>query len=142
MRLSSSGTFIHGNYWGSPSIFGNANTSHGCIGLQDAKGANDKSKPGSWFYENSITGDVVDVRNTGDKVIAPDNGLNGWNMDWAQWKAGVRRLTAPAGASADPVRVSADPYTRPPAPCAVARIPDRGAGHFPFRGASPSTADA
>ncbi|MFJ2767576.1 Ig-like domain-containing protein [Streptomyces sp. NPDC087300] len=88
MRLSNSGTFIHGNYWGSPSIFGGANTSHGCIGLQDAKGAGDKSTPGSWFYENSITGDVVDVRNTGDKVIAPDNGLNGWNMDWAQWKAG------------------------------------------------------
>ncbi|WP_069884664.1 L,D-transpeptidase [Streptomyces luteocolor] len=88
MRLSNSGTFIHGNYWGSPSIFGSANTSHGCIGLQDAKGAGDKSTPGSWFYENSITGDVVDVRNTGDKVIAPDNGLNGWNMDWAQWKAG------------------------------------------------------
>ncbi|MEU7579393.1 Ig-like domain-containing protein [Streptomyces sp. NPDC041068] len=88
MRLSSSGTFIHGNYWGSPSIFGSANTSHGCIGLQDAKGAGDKSTPGSWFYENTITGDVVDVRNTGDKTIAPDNGLNGWNMDWAQWKAG------------------------------------------------------
>ncbi|MEU8954165.1 Ig-like domain-containing protein [Streptomyces sp. NPDC048518] len=88
MRLSNSGTFIHGNYWGSPSIFGGANTSHGCIGLQDAKGAGDKSTPGSWFYENSITGDVVDVRNTGDKVVAPDNGLNGWNMDWAQWKAG------------------------------------------------------
>ncbi|MEU7643496.1 L,D-transpeptidase [Streptomyces huasconensis] len=88
MRLSSSGTFIHGNYWGSPSIFGNANTSHGCIGLEDAKGAGDKSKPGAWFFDNTITGDVVDVRNTGDKVIAPDNGLNGWNMDWAQWKAG------------------------------------------------------
>ncbi|MEU6122391.1 Ig-like domain-containing protein [Streptomyces sp. NPDC047123] len=88
MRLSNSGTFIHGNYWGSPSIFGGANTSHGCIGLQDAKGAGDKSTPGSWFYENSITGDVVDVRNTGDKTVAPDNGLNGWNMDWAQWKAG------------------------------------------------------
>ncbi|MEU1132081.1 Ig-like domain-containing protein [Streptomyces sp. NPDC005900] len=88
MRLSSSGTFIHGNYWGSPSIFGQANTSHGCIGLEDAKGAGDKSKPGAWFFDNTITGDVVDVRNTGDKVIAPDNGLNGWNMDWAQWKAG------------------------------------------------------
>ncbi|MFD9910045.1 Ig-like domain-containing protein [Streptomyces sp. NPDC059063] len=88
MRLSSSGTFIHGNYWGSSSIFGNVNTSHGCIGLKDAKGAGDKSTPGSWFFENSITGDVVDVRNTGDKVVAPDNGLNGWNMSWAQWKAG------------------------------------------------------
>ncbi|MCI3932730.1 L,D-transpeptidase [Streptomyces sp. AN091965] len=88
MRLSSSGTFIHGNYWGSQSIFGNVNTSHGCIGLQDAKGAGDKSTPGSWFFENTITGDVVDVRNTGDKTIAPDNGLNGWNMSWTQWKAG------------------------------------------------------
>ncbi|WP_030668505.1 L,D-transpeptidase [Streptomyces sp. NRRL B-1347] len=88
MRLSSSGTFIHGNYWGSKSIFGNVNTSHGCIGLEDAKGAGDKSTPGSWFFENTITGDVVDVRNTGDKTIAPDNGLNGWNMSWAQWKAG------------------------------------------------------
>ncbi|EPH43996.1 putative L,D-transpeptidase [Streptomyces aurantiacus JA 4570] len=88
MRLSSSGTFIHGNYWGASSIFGNVNTSHGCIGLRDAKGANDKSTPGSWFFENTITGDVVDVRNTGDKTIAPDNGLNGWNMSWAEWKAG------------------------------------------------------
>ncbi|GHE56947.1 lipoprotein [Streptomyces longispororuber] len=88
MRLSSSGTFIHGNYWGASSIFGNVNTSHGCIGLKDTKGANDKSTPGSWFFRNSITGDVVDVRNTGDKTIAPDNGLNGWNMSWAEWKAG------------------------------------------------------
>ncbi|WAC96367.1 L,D-transpeptidase [Streptomyces sp. NA13] len=88
MRLSTSGTFIHGNYWGDKSIFGNANTSHGCVGLADAKGANDASTPGAWFYNNSMVGDVVDVRNTGDKTISPDNGLNGWNMDWAQWKAG------------------------------------------------------
>ncbi|MEV7791450.1 Ig-like domain-containing protein [Streptomyces sp. NPDC087512] len=88
MRLSTSGTFIHGNYWGAKSIFGNANTSHGCVGLADAKGAGDPNTPGSWFYDNSIVGDVVVVQNTGDKTIAPDNGLNGWNMDWAQWKAG------------------------------------------------------
>ncbi|MET9160135.1 Ig-like domain-containing protein [Streptomyces parvulus] len=87
MRLSTSGTFIHGNYWGK-GIFGQANTSHGCVGLEDAKGANDPNTPGSWFFDNSIIGDVVVVQNTGDKTIAPDNGLNGWNMDWAQWKAG------------------------------------------------------
>ncbi len=87
MRLSTSGTFIHGNYWGK-GIFGNANTSHGCVGLADAKGADDPNTPGAWFYNNSIVGDVVVVQNTGDKTIAPDNGLNGWNMDWAQWKAG------------------------------------------------------
>ncbi|MFI5570774.1 Ig-like domain-containing protein [Streptomyces sp. NPDC051740] len=88
MRLSTSGTFIHGNYWGAKSIFGSANTSHGCVGLSDTKGANDPSTPGAWFYDNSIIGDVVVVQNTGDKTIAPDNGLNGWNMSWEQWKAG------------------------------------------------------
>jgi hypothetical protein len=88
MRLSTSGTFIHGNYWGAKSIFGSVNTSHGCVGLSDTKGANDPSTPAAWFYDHSIIGDVVVVKNTGDKTIAPDNGLNGWNMDWAQWKAG------------------------------------------------------
>ncbi len=88
MRLSTSGTFIHGNYWGADSIFGNANTSHGCIGLNDAKGANDPNQPGAWFFDNSIVGDVVIVVNSKDTTIKPDNGLNGWNMNWADWKAG------------------------------------------------------
>ncbi|GAA4783188.1 L,D-transpeptidase [Streptomyces ziwulingensis] len=88
MRLSTSGTFVHGNYWGAKSIFGSANTSHGCVGLSDTKGANDSGTPAAWFYDHSLIGDVVVVQNTGDKTIAPDNGLNGWNMDWAQWKAG------------------------------------------------------
>ncbi|NBM19423.1 Ig-like domain-containing protein [Streptomyces sp. GC420] len=88
MRLSTSGTFIHGNYWGADSIFGSVNTSHGCVGLNDVEGAGDPNQPAAWFYDNSIIGDVVVVKNTGDKTIAPDNGLNGWNMDWAQWKAG------------------------------------------------------
>ncbi|MEW2509785.1 Ig-like domain-containing protein [Streptomyces sp. NPDC046870] len=88
MRLTNSGTFIHGNYWGAPSVFGNVNTSHGCVGLQDKKGADDPSTPASWFYDHSLIGDVVVVQHTGDKTVSPDNGLNGWNMDWAQWKAG------------------------------------------------------
>ncbi|MEU5287819.1 Ig-like domain-containing protein [Streptomyces sp. NPDC020755] len=87
MRLSTSGTFIHGNYWGK-GIFGNANTSHGCVGLADVKGANDSSAPGAWFYDNSLVGDVVIVKNSPDKTITPDNGLNGWNMSWSEWTAG------------------------------------------------------
>ncbi|MEU9931169.1 Ig-like domain-containing protein [Streptomyces anulatus] len=87
MRLSTSGTFIHGNYWGK-GIFGNANTSHGCVGLADVKGANDSSAPGAWFYDNSLVGDVVIIKNSPDKTITPDNGLNGWNMSWAEWTAG------------------------------------------------------
>ncbi|MGW7596013.1 L,D-transpeptidase, partial [Streptomyces rubiginosohelvolus] len=88
MRLSTSGTFIHGNYWGAKSIFGNVNTSHGCIGLSDTKGAGDPNTDGTWFFDNSQVGDVVIVKNSKDKTIQPDNGLNGWNMDWSQWVAG------------------------------------------------------
>ncbi|MFJ4838565.1 Ig-like domain-containing protein [Streptomyces sp. NPDC088746] len=87
MRLSTSGTFIHGNYWGAKSIFGSANTSHGCVGLSDAKGADDPGTAGAWFYDNSMIGDVVIVKNSPDKTIAPDNGLNGWNMSWSEWTA-------------------------------------------------------
>ncbi|MFG2403610.1 Ig-like domain-containing protein [Streptomyces brevispora] len=87
MRLSTSGTFIHGNYWGDKSIFGSVNTSHGCVGLPDAKGAGDAGQPGAWFYNNSIVGDVVVIKNSPDKTIQPDNGLNGWNMSWAEWQA-------------------------------------------------------
>ncbi|MFG2710287.1 Ig-like domain-containing protein [Streptomyces goshikiensis] len=88
MRLSNSGTFIHGNYWGPDSVFGSANTSHGCVGLNDKQGANDPSQPAAWFFDNSLIGDVVTVVNSPDKNIKPDNGLNGWNLSWADWKAG------------------------------------------------------
>ncbi|MFD7262811.1 Ig-like domain-containing protein [Streptomyces sp. NPDC059874] len=89
MRLSNSGTFIHGNYWGADSVFGSANTSHGCVGLNDVKGANDPNQPAAWFFDNSLIGDVVTVVNSPDKTITPENGLNGWNMSWADWKAGA-----------------------------------------------------
>ncbi|MFF4604427.1 Ig-like domain-containing protein [Streptomyces sp. NPDC001339] len=87
MRLSNSGTFIHGNYWGDPSIFGNAGTSHGCVGLRDNKGGGGDT-PGKWFFDESLVGDVVIVKNSHDKTVQPDNGLNGWNLSWADWKAG------------------------------------------------------
>ncbi|WP_406284638.1 Ig-like domain-containing protein [Streptomyces sp. NBC_00209] len=87
MRLSTSGTFIHGNYWGK-GIFGKVNTSHGCVGLQDVKGAGDADQPAAWFYNNSMVGDVVIVKNSPDKTIPPSNGLNGWNLSWAEWTAG------------------------------------------------------
>ncbi|GAA2412218.1 Ig-like domain-containing protein [Streptomyces pulveraceus] len=85
MRLSTSGTFIHGNYWGASSIFGSTNTSHGCVGLQDVRGAWSSKTPAAWLFDNSLIGDVVVVKNSHDKTIAPDNGLNGWNMSWSEW---------------------------------------------------------
>ncbi|MFF4298066.1 L,D-transpeptidase [Streptomyces vinaceus] len=86
MRLSKSGTFIHGNYWQPKSVFGKANTSAGCIGLPDVKpGAAGEDTIAKWFYENSMVGDVVRVVNSPDGVIKPDNGLNSWNLEWSQW---------------------------------------------------------
>jgi hypothetical protein len=85
MRLSNSGTFIHGNYWAATGVFGSSNTSHGCVGLHDARGGGDSSTPASWFYNHSLIGDVVVVKNSHDQTIAPDNGLNGWNMSWSDW---------------------------------------------------------
>ncbi|MEU6012766.1 Ig-like domain-containing protein [Streptomyces sp. NPDC047515] len=85
MRLSTSGTFIHGNYWGGAGVFGSANTSHGCVGLQDVRGAWSKQTSAAWFFDNSLIGDVVVVKNSKDRTIQPDNGLNGWNMSWSEW---------------------------------------------------------
>ncbi|MFC1412219.1 Ig-like domain-containing protein [Streptacidiphilus sp. N1-12] len=87
MRLTTSGTFVHGNYWRPISTFGSQNTSHGCVGLHDVKGGGSSTTPAAWFYNNSIIGDVVQVVHSPDKIVAPDNGLNGWNMSWAAWTA-------------------------------------------------------
>ncbi|CAL9486634.1 Putative L,D-transpeptidase LppS [Streptomyces sp. enrichment culture] len=89
MRLTRTGTFIHGNYWYNKANppFGRQGTSHGCVGLQDVQGAQGDT-PGKWFYDNSLLGDVVIVKNSPDTTVAPDNGLNGWNMEWSQWVAG------------------------------------------------------
>ncbi|KOU77264.1 lipoprotein [Streptomyces sp. MMG1533] len=86
IRLTNSGTFIHGNYWGG-GAFGNYNASHGCVGLRDVKGGYDSGVPAAWFFNHSMIGDVVVVKNSDDATVAPDNGLNGWNMSWEKWKA-------------------------------------------------------
>ncbi|MDX2546768.1 Ig-like domain-containing protein [Streptomyces sp. WI04-05B] len=90
MRLTTSGTFIHGNYWYKQSNppFGRTGTSHGCVGLRDVQGAQGDT-PARWFFDNSMIGDVVIVKNSADKQVAPDNGLNGWNMPWSEWTAGT-----------------------------------------------------
>ncbi|MGW1291991.1 L,D-transpeptidase [Streptomyces sp. NPDC002533] len=87
IRLTTSGTFLHGNYWADESVFGEENVSHGCIGLRDAKGGGG-STPGGWFFDRTLIGDVVEVVNSKDRTVAPDNGLSGWNMSWKKWTAG------------------------------------------------------
>ncbi|MEU9407049.1 Ig-like domain-containing protein [Streptomyces sp. NPDC048281] len=89
MRLTTSGTFIHGNYWYNRSNppFGQQGTSHGCVGMADVQGAQGDTTA-KWFYDNSLVGDVVIVKNSPDKTVQPDNGLNGWNLSWSDWTAG------------------------------------------------------
>ncbi|MEU9125211.1 Ig-like domain-containing protein [Streptomyces sp. NPDC048506] len=88
MRLSASGTFLHGNYWSSPSVFGRTGTSHGCVGLRDNKGGGGDT-PAKWFFDQSLIGDVVVVKNSHEQTVKPDNGLNGWNLSWSDWQSGT-----------------------------------------------------
>ncbi|WP_435850452.1 Ig-like domain-containing protein [Streptomyces uncialis] len=86
IRLTSSGTFLHGNYWAG-GVFGKTNVSHGCVGLRDVKGGS-PSTPAGWFFDRTLIGDVVEVRGSEDGTVAADNGLGGWNMGWDEWRAG------------------------------------------------------
>ena len=84
LRLTPTGTYVHGKY--SPGVFGRTNTSHGCIGLEDtsAKDGSPSSSAGR-FYDAAMVGDVVTVQNSVGQPVRPDNGMSGWNIDWAQW---------------------------------------------------------
>jgi hypothetical protein len=57
------------------------------VGLRDVRGGYDSKVPAAWFFNSSMVGDVVEVKNSQDRTVAPDNGFNGWNMSWDKWKA-------------------------------------------------------
>ena len=76
MRLTYSGEFVHGAPW-SVASQGNANVSHGCVGMSETNAA-------WWWNENEI-GDVVIVKNTGRPQSNDGNGLTIWNDSWSQW---------------------------------------------------------
>jgi lipoprotein-anchoring transpeptidase ErfK/SrfK len=97
MRLTDTGTFVHGNYWSPEDVFGTANVSHGCVGLRDTKDpgtgpAGDvratEETPASWFFDHSMIGDPVLVIHSHDRTVAPDNGMGGWNLGWDDWRSG------------------------------------------------------
>ncbi|WP_435600311.1 L,D-transpeptidase [Streptomyces sp. C10-9-1] len=87
VRLTTSGTFLHGNYWAETEAFGAENVSHGCVGLRDDKGGSSES-PAGWFFDRTLIGDVVEVVHSDDRTVSPDNGLSGWNLGWREWKEG------------------------------------------------------
>ena len=77
-RISTDGIYLHqldATVWAQ----GNTDTSHGCLNLNG-----DNAK---WFYDFSIPGDVVEVRNTGGPPLTlAQNG--DWTVPWDQWRNG------------------------------------------------------
>ncbi len=77
-RISIDGIYMHqldATVWAQ----GNTDTSHGCLNLNA-----DNAK---WFYDFSVPGDVVEVRNTGGPPLTLEQ--NGdWTVPWDQWRKG------------------------------------------------------
>jgi lipoprotein-anchoring transpeptidase ErfK/SrfK len=77
-RISKDGIYLHqlnATVWAQ----GNTDTSHGCLNLN---GENAK-----WFFDFSVPGDVVEVRNTGGPPLKL--WANGdWTVPWDQWRQG------------------------------------------------------
>ncbi len=75
VRISTDGVYLHeldATVWAQ----GNTDTSHGCLNLNRDNAI--------WFYNFSVPGDVVEVRNTGGKPLQLwQNG--DWSVPWEQW---------------------------------------------------------
>jgi lipoprotein-anchoring transpeptidase ErfK/SrfK len=77
-RISIDGIYLHqldATVWAQ----GHTDTSHGCLNLNG-----DNAK---WFYDFSVPGDVVEIRNTGGPPLKLSQ--NGdWTLSWDQWRGG------------------------------------------------------
>jgi len=77
-RISTDGIYLHqlnSTVWAQ----GNTDTSHGCLNLNGENAA--------WFYDFSMPGDVVEVRNTGGQP--QQLWQNGdWSVPWDKWLGG------------------------------------------------------
>jgi lipoprotein-anchoring transpeptidase ErfK/SrfK len=77
-KISTDGIYLHqldATVWAQ----GHTDTSHGCLNLNA-----DNAK---WFYDFSVPGDVVEVRNSGGPPLKlAQNG--DWTLNWDQWRKG------------------------------------------------------
>ncbi|OBG34377.1 hypothetical protein A5672_23025 [Mycobacterium alsense] len=84
-KISSDGIYLHqldATVWAQ----GHQDTSHGCLNLNA-----DNAK---WFYDFSVPGDVVEVRNSGGPPLTvAQNG--DWTLSWDQWRHGSALQPAP-----------------------------------------------
>jgi lipoprotein-anchoring transpeptidase ErfK/SrfK len=77
VRISTDGVYLH-ELDATVAQQGHTDTSHGCLNLNRANA--------QWFYDFSVPGDVVEVKNTGGKPLQLwQNG--DWSVPWDQWAA-------------------------------------------------------
>lgn len=77
-RITTSGQYLHSAPW-SVASQGNTNVSHGCINIGPANA--------KWLYEQTIMGDVVEVKGT-DRPLEGWNGMGAvWNYSWEEWQS-------------------------------------------------------
>ena len=76
VRISYDGEYVHWADW-SIAQQGKVDVSHGCLNVSPANAY--------WFYDFSVPGDIVDVRNTGRNLAEWNSGY--WNVSWAGWLA-------------------------------------------------------
>jgi lipoprotein-anchoring transpeptidase ErfK/SrfK len=78
VRISNDGIYFHAlesSMWAQ----GNTNTSHGCLNLSPADA--------SWYFDQAVAGDVVEVRGTGGPEL--EVWQNGdWSVPWSTWQTG------------------------------------------------------
>jgi lipoprotein-anchoring transpeptidase ErfK/SrfK len=77
-QISTDGIYLHqldSTVWAQ----GHQDLSHGCLNLNQSNA--------KWFYDTSLVGDIVQVRNTGGpKLQVWQNG--DWSVPWSTWVAG------------------------------------------------------
>lgn len=77
-RISTDGVYLH-QLDSTVPYQGNTDTSHGCLNLNESNA--------SWFFNFSVPGDVVQVKNTGGSPLTiAQNG--DWGVPWSEWLAG------------------------------------------------------
>jgi lipoprotein-anchoring transpeptidase ErfK/SrfK len=81
-KISTDGIYLHqlnSTVWAQ----GNTDTSHGCLNLNGDNAA--------WFFDFSVPGDVVEVKNTGGEALKISQ--NGdWTVPWDQWLTGSKLI--------------------------------------------------
>ncbi|MFW0108328.1 Ig-like domain-containing protein [Rothia sp. P7181] len=76
-RITAGGAFVHQALPSAYPYVGNANVSHGCIGLlpADAK----------YFFDSFRVGDILETINTGYPNADPDDGYGDWNIPFEHY---------------------------------------------------------